>query len=103
MNTTLTIKAGTAASQRSAIIEAPWVRRALVALALAFLAAFLLLPLACVYYPVAVLPVAAALVVAGVAVIVTAPPAGTGPLKISSSGSGPGSVPDGPRSASPAP
>ena len=45
MSTTLTITAGTAASQRSAITEPPWVRRALIALALAFLAAFLLLPL----------------------------------------------------------
>ena len=49
MNTTVTIKAGTAPAQRSAVTEAPWVRRALIALALAFLAAFLLLPLVSVF------------------------------------------------------
>jgi sulfate/thiosulfate transport system permease protein len=49
MSTTLTPAAGIAPAQRSAITEAPWVRRALIALALAFLAFFLLLPLVSVF------------------------------------------------------
>ena len=49
MSTTATLEAGTAPARRSAVTEAPWVRRALIALALAFLAAFLLLPLVSVF------------------------------------------------------